>query len=79
MFIGLTSFPLGCFVLFKIIEAFKGLNHVSLLTLSGRVLVPFRVGSYQEPRMRSIKGQADLMYRNDTFSLAVTLEVPMKT
>jgi len=52
---------------------------VSLLTLQGRVLVPFRVGGYQESRLDSIKGQADLLYRNGQFYLAVTLDVPEAT
>jgi IS605 OrfB family transposase len=56
--------------------AFKGLNEVSLLTLQGRVLVPFRMGGYQKSRLDSIKGQADLLYRHGTFFLAVTLDVP---
>ena len=58
------------------VMSFKGLNTVSLLTLSGRVLVPFRVGSYQQSRLDSIQGQADLLYRHGTFYLAVTLDVP---
>src|SRR2546423_13721429 len=32
------------------VMSFKGLTHVSLLTLSGRVLVPFLIGSYQQSR-----------------------------
>ncbi len=59
--------------------AFKGIDTVSLLTLSGRVLVPFRFGAYQQSRMDTIKGQADLLYRNGTFYLAVTLEMPEPT
>jgi len=59
--------------------AFKGLNEVSLLTLQGRVIVPFRIGGYQQSRMDSIKGQADLLYRQGTFYLAVTLDVPAPT
>src|SRR5437660_9066801 len=59
--------------------AFKGLNQVSLLTLQGRVLVPFRIGGYQQSRLDAIKGQADLIYRNGTFYLAVTLDVPEPT
>lgn len=58
------------------VMSFKGLNTVSLLTLQGRVLVPFRVEGYQESRLDSIKGQADLLYRNHQFYLAVTLDVP---
>ena len=68
--------PEGAIVYDPRVMSFKDLNQVSLLTLSGRVLVPFMVGGYQESRMDSIKGQADLLYRNGTFYLAVTLEVP---
>ncbi len=58
------------------VMSFKGLLSVSLLTLHGRVLVPFQVGGYQQSRMDAIKGQADLIYRKGTFYLAVTLDVP---
>jgi IS605 OrfB family transposase len=71
--------PEGAIVYDPRVMSFKNLNQVSLLTLSGRVLVPFRVGGYQESRMESIKGQADLLYRNGIFYLAVTLEVPTPT
>jgi putative transposase len=53
----------------------KGPGEVSLLTLSGRVLVPLRIGEYQASRLDQIKGQADVLYRNGTFFLAVTLDV----
>src|SRR5258708_32555280 len=59
--------------------SFKGLTTVSLLTLSARVLILFLVGGYQQSRMDTIKGQADLLYRNGTFYLAVTLEMPEPT
>jgi putative transposase len=49
---------------------------VSLLTLLGRVLVPFLIGGYQQTRMGAIQGQADLLYRRGIFYLAVTLDVP---
>ena len=68
--------PEGALVYDSRVMSFKGLNTVSLLTLSGRVFVPFRVGSYQEARLNAIKGQADLLYRNGVFYLAVTLDVP---
>jgi putative transposase len=68
--------PEGAIVYDQRIMAFKGLDTVSLVTLSGRVLVPFLVGGYQQARMERIKGQADLLYRNGHFYLAVTLEVP---
>jgi putative transposase len=71
-----TFKPEGAIVYDERVMSFKGLTTVSLLTISGRVLVPFLIGSYQESRMGSIKGQADLLYRLGAFYLAVTLEVP---
>ncbi|HYU73700.1 MAG TPA: RNA-guided endonuclease TnpB family protein [Ktedonobacteraceae bacterium] len=71
-----TGQPEGALVYDPRVMSFKGLTHVSLLTLQGRVLVPFRVGGYQESRLDAIKGQADLLYRQGVFYLAVTLEVP---
>jgi putative transposase len=74
-----TFRPEGAVVYDPRIMNFKGIDTVSLLTISGRVLVPFRFGAYQQSRMDAIKGQADLLYRNGTFYLAVTLEVPTPT
>ncbi len=71
-----TFRPEGAIVYDPRVMAFKGIDTLSLLTLSGRVLVPFLFGQYQESRMDAIKGQADLIYRKGTFYLAVTLEVP---
>ncbi len=71
--------PQGAIVYDPRVMAFKGLSAVSLITLSGRVRVAFRVGAYQEARMDRIKGQADLIYRHGTFSLAVTLDMPEPT
>src|SRR5229473_633810 len=71
-----TFRPEGAIVYDQRVMAFKGLNTVSLITLSGRVLVPLRVGDYQQARMDRMKGQADLLYRGATFYLAVTLDVP---
>jgi IS605 OrfB family transposase len=59
--------------------AFKGLDHVSILTLDGRVLVPIRIKEYFEARRDRIKGQSDLLYHNGTFYLAVTLDAPEPT
>src|SRR6266480_8068789 len=68
--------PEGAIIYDPRVMAFKGIDTVSLLTLSGRVLVPFLFGAYQQARMDAIKGQADLIYRKGTFYLAVTLDVP---
>jgi putative transposase len=69
----------GALVYDERVMSFKGLLSVSLLTISGRVLVPFRIGGYQQSRLDQIKGQADLLLRNGTFFLAVTLDVPEPT
>src|SRR6266567_423672 len=58
-----TFKPEGAIVYDERVMSFKGLLTVSLLTLHGRVLVPFQVGGYQEASMDEIKGQADLIYR----------------
>src|SRR5437870_12907646 len=62
-----TFRPEGALVYDQRVMSFKGLLSVSLLTLQGRVLVPFRVGGYQESRLDQIKGQADLIYRHGIF------------
>ena len=71
-----TFQPEGALVYDERVMSLKGLLTVSLLTLSGRVLVAFQVGRYQQARMDAIKGQADLIYRKGIFYLAATLEVP---
>ncbi len=71
-----TFRPAGAIVYDERVMSFKGLLTVSLLTLAGRALVPFVVGGYQHARLDRIQGQADLMYRQGQFFLAVTLEVP---
>jgi len=54
-------------------------DRVSLLTLDGRVVVPFRFGAYQAARLDRIRGQADLLSRNGTFYLACTVDAPEPT
>jgi predicted transposase len=57
--------------------SFKGLDRVSLLTLGGRVLVPFVLGKYQAEQFTHAKGQADLVLREDgKWFLLVTVDVP---
>ena len=71
-----TFKPEGAIAYDERVMAFKGLTTVSLLTLQGRVLVPFRFGRYQAARMDAIQGQADLIYRKGRWYLVVTLDVP---
>jgi putative transposase len=57
--------------------SFKGLDRVSLLTLEGRVVIPFILGKYQAERMPMAKGQCKLLLRHDgKWFLIVTVDVP---
>lgn len=58
---------------------FKGIDRVSLKTLTERVLVPFVMGAYQRERFGFAKGQADLVLRKDgKWFLLVTVDLPEK-
>ncbi len=57
--------------------SFKGPDEVSLLTLNGRVFVPFVMGKYQAERFTNAKGQCDLVLRKDgKWFLLVTVDIP---
>ena len=57
--------------------SFKGLDRVSLLTLTGRILVPFIMGAYQAQQFSNAVGQCDLVRRKDgLWFLLVSVEVP---
>jgi putative transposase len=59
------------------ILSFKGVDRVSILTLAGRVIVPFVMGKYQRERFSLAKGQCDLVRRKDgKWFLLVTVDVP---
>jgi putative transposase len=58
------------------IMSFKGLTQVSLMCLGGRELIPMRYGAYQAARIDRAKGQADLILRDGTFYLYVTVDLP---
>ena len=68
--------PDGAIVYDERILTWKGLEHVSLITLEGRQLVPVRIGDYQKARMDRVRGQADLLLVNNIFYLGVVVEVP---
>jgi len=55
---------------------FKGLDKVSLSTLSGRIVVPMAYGEYQRERFDRIKGQCDLVYRGGRFYLYASVVLP---
>lgn len=60
------------------ILSWKGLDMVSLLTIDGRIRVPLLLGNYQKGILadKPRRGQADLIYRDKMFFLAVVVEVP---
>jgi IS605 OrfB family transposase len=70
--------PHGAMVYDERICSFPGPDRVSLLTLDGRVEVPFRFGAYAAGMLARKRGQADLLYRQrtDTYFLAVTVDAP---
>jgi putative transposase len=57
----------------------KGPAHVSLLTLQGRQVVAMLYGEYQAGYLNRLKGQVDLVYRDGTFFLYATIDVPEDT
>ena len=61
--------------------SFPRIDRVSLLTLDGRVEVPFRFGTYAEGMLQRTRGQGDLLYRkrSNTFFLAITVDAPEPT
>lgn len=54
--------------------SWKGLDHVSVLTLYGRQLIPVILGTYQTARTDRIRGHADLIFRDGSFYLAVIVD-----
>ncbi len=60
--------------------SFKGIDRVSILTLEGRVIVPFVMGAYQRERFRNAVGQSDLVLRGDgKWFLLVSVDLPEST
>ena len=56
--------------------SFKGPAAASILTRSGRVIVPMVYGEYQRERFDRIKGQVDLVLRDGQFYLYATIDMP---
>ena len=68
--------PLGAVTYDHRTFSFKGIDRVSLLTMGGRILVPYVLGEYQRGKLHHLKGQADLVYRDGKFFLYCTADVP---
>ncbi len=62
------------------IASWKSLDRISLLTLAGRILVPYDMGKYQRERFTGAKGQCDLVRRKDgRWFLLVSVDLPDET
>jgi putative transposase len=68
--------PHGAVAYDQRILSFKAMDRVSILTLSGRILVPFVAGAYHRARLEGVRGQADLVLRKGKWFLYVTVDVP---
>jgi putative transposase len=55
---------------------FKGVDKVSLSTLTGREVIGMVYGEYQRERFDRIKGQCDLVYQGGKFYLLATADLP---
>jgi putative transposase len=68
--------PRGAVCYDQRIMRWLGIDAVSLATLQGRIEVPIRFGAYQAARLDRRHGQADLIWRDGTFYLYATIDVP---
>ncbi|RCG32781.1 transposase [Sphaerisporangium album] len=68
---------LGAVAFDQRILSWKGRDRVSMLTLSGRIVVPVVYqGRWLSTTGATMRGQADLVYRDGMFFLAVVIDVP---
>ena len=68
--------PHGAIAYDQRILSFKAMDRVSLLTISGRILVPYVAGGYHRARLEGARGQSDLVLRKGKWFLYVTVDVP---
>lgn len=66
----------GAIVYDQRILSFKAMDRVSILTLTGRILVSFVCGEYHRARLEGVRGQCDLIFKKGKWFLYVTVEVP---
>ena len=71
-----TFKPDGAVIYDQRIMRFVGLEAVSLTTLNGRIIVSMQMGAYQQRQFSRGKGQADLVLRDGTFYLLVSIDTP---
>lgn len=75
---GKLTFPPERFLLVdERIVAFQGLGRVSILTLAGRMSLPFLIERTRRVSQQSTPGETRLNYRNGRFSLTMTLDMTL--
>jgi putative transposase len=68
--------PDGAITYDERILGWKGLDKVSLWTMTGREVLPLLYGQYQAERLHRLKGQVDLVARDGRFYLYATVDLP---
>lgn len=72
-----TFRPLGAVQYDQRILSWKGRDRVSILTLAGRIEIPVLYqGRWRTQPGTTVRGQADLIYRDGKFYLAVVIDIP---
>lgn len=72
-----TFRPLGAIAYDRRILSWKGRDRASILTLTGRIIVPVVYqGRWLDTAGTTLRGAADLIYRDGEFYLAVVIDVP---
>jgi IS605 OrfB family transposase len=68
--------PHGAIVYDERILSYKSADSISILTLDGRVETKIQYGEYRKLELNRIRGQADLIYKNDIFYLMIVVDIP---
>lgn len=69
----------GAMVLDNRLLSYKSMDRCSILSLDGRLIIPFVIGEYFKAKHYTrIKGEADLVYRNHQFFLYQVCDIPEK-
>ncbi|MGC8516258.1 MAG: RNA-guided endonuclease InsQ/TnpB family protein, partial [Thermoplasmata archaeon] len=65
----------GSIVYDQRILGFKGMDHVSVSTVNGRIRIPMTIGKHGKIPLERIRGQCDLVRKNKIFYLMVVVEI----
>jgi IS605 OrfB family transposase len=68
--------PLGAIVYDQKNLSWKGLDRISITTMKGRLKLPIKIGSYRALDFEKARGQADLVFREGKFFVAVVVDAP---